>query len=52
MAFCNMAEAINAGNVSVYKHRIHESARAAGNVVTQNFMYILITNTTLFEETL
>ena len=47
-----MAEAINAGNVSVHKHKIHEKANVAVNVVTPNFMYILIMNTALFEEML
>jgi hypothetical protein len=46
-----VAEAINGGNNLVHKHKIHERAGAAGNVVTPNLMYILIMNTTLFEET-
>jgi len=51
VAFCNVAEAINAGNIFVHKHKIHERAGAAGNVVTPNLMYILIMNTALFKET-
>jgi hypothetical protein len=47
-----VAEAINAGNVSVQKHKIHERAGAAGDVVTPYLMYILILKTALFEETL
>jgi hypothetical protein len=47
-----VAEAINAGNILVHKHKIHERAGSAGNVVTQNLMYILIKNTALFEEML
>jgi len=45
-----MAEAINAGNLSVHKHKIHGRASAAGNVVTPNFMFILIMNTALFKK--
>jgi hypothetical protein len=47
-----VAEAINAGNILVHKHKIHERESAAGNVVTPNLMYIFIMNTVLFEETL
>ena len=47
-----MAEAINAGNILVHKHKMHENTSAAGNVVTPSLMYILIMNTALFEETL
>jgi hypothetical protein len=47
-----VAEAINAGNILGHKHKVHERACAAGNVVTPNLMYILIMNTALFEETL
>jgi len=47
-----VAEAINAGNVSVHKYKIHVRTSAAGNLVTPILMYILIVNKALFEEML
>jgi hypothetical protein len=50
--FCNIAEAINAGNIFFHKYKIYERASAAGNRVVPNLIYILVMNIALFEETL